>query len=387
MKRPRGAPTPAALPLALVLLLVLPAARADDFVATTFESYDESGGRVGVRTQGLSAGEELGPDMQIGLTLINDAIAGASPTGIPAPAGSGQVPLAQLSDHRKAWEVDLSRKEGAVALSVGLSQSREHDYVSRGWSLNTQTELNQKNTTLLLGVAGHADNVETFFDPQHAYLGKQAFTAVAGVTQILDPRTFVTFNVTWGRETGYLDDPYKLVQKTEELVAGSFFPLAFAENRPGERSTGALFAGLNRAYPGARGAFEGSYRFYRDTFGVAASTIELRWIQKLGSAFTLAPELRLYRQGAARFYYYTLDGTDLSPTVVPDSALPAYSSDYRLSSFDSLTVGLKATWKIRKHVQLELGYDRYALRGRDGITPQSAYPVAKIVSAGARLSW
>src|SRR5580698_3252882 len=143
----------AALPLALVLALVRPAARADDFVAYKYESYDEAGGRVGVRTQGLTANEDIGATMQLGLTLMNDAIAGASPTGIPAPAGSGAVPLAELTDHRKEWEVDFSRRIGDVDVTIGTSQSREHDYVSRGWSLSTLTDLNQRNTRLLLGVA------------------------------------------------------------------------------------------------------------------------------------------------------------------------------------------------------------------------------------------
>jgi hypothetical protein len=383
----RAAARPAALALALVLLLGRPAARADDFVAYRYESYDEAGGRVGVRTQGLTASEDFGAGMQIGVTLMNDAISGASPTGIPAPAGSGQVPLAPLADHRKEWEAEFSRKLGIVAVSLGTSQSREHDYVSRGWSLNTLTDLNQRNTTLLLGLAGHADDVETFFNPQHDYLGKQAFSAIAGLTQVLDPRTFVTLNFTWGRQTGYLADQYKLVQKTEELVAGSFFPLAFAENRPGSRDTGTLFASVNRAYPGARGALEASYRFSSDTFGIVANTVEVRWIQKIGEKVTLAPEVRLYRQGAAAFYSYNLDDTDITPTVVPDSKGPAYSSDYRLSAFDGATWGLRATWKVRAHLQLELAYDRYAMRGRDGVTPQSAYPVAAILSAGARLSW
>lgn len=386
--RDRGrAARPAALPLALLIVLARPAARADDFIAYKYENYDEAGGRVGVRTQGLAASEDLGSGMQIGVTLMNDAISGASPTGIPAPVGSAQVPLAQLDDHRKEWEVDFSAKVRDVDLTLGTSQSREHDYVSRGWSLNTATDLNVKNTTVLLGLAGHDDQVETFFDPQHAYIGKQAFSAIAGITQVLDRRTFVTLNFTWGRETGYLDDQYKLVQKTEELVAGSFFPLAFAENRPGERNSGSLFASVNRAYPGAHGALEASYRFYADTFGVTANTVELRWIQKLGDRVSVSPELRLYRQDAANFYSYNLDDAAVTPTVVPNGNGPAYSSDYRLSSFDGLTCGLKATWKVQAHVQLELAYDRYAMRGRDGVTPQSAYPVAAIVSAGARLSW
>jgi len=381
----RGAAVP--LALALAVTLARPVARAEDFLAFKFESYAEAADRVTVRTEGLTAEQDLNSVLHLDVALVNDAITGASPTGIPAPAGSGQVPVAGLSDHRKAWETGLSAQVKAVNLVVAVSGSREHDYVSRGWSLNAAADLNEKNTAVLMGLAGHNDDVETFFDPQHDYVGKQVTTAMVGVRQILDPRTVVTVDFTWGRETGYLADPYKLVQKTEELVPGSAFPLAFAENRPGERNTGAAFASLNRAFPGVGGALEGSARFYADTFGVAASTLELAWIQKIGKAFTLAPELRLHEQGAAKFYYYNLDRTSLIPTVVPNPDGPAYSSDYRLSSLDAVTFGLKATWKLQEHLQLELAYDRYRMRGRDGVTPQSAYPVANILSCGARISW
>jgi hypothetical protein len=381
----RGLP---ALPLALALALASPrAARADDFLAYKYESYDETGGRMGIRTQGLAASEDLGADFNVAVTLVNDSIAGASPTGVPAPAGSSQVPLASLTDHRKAWEVDLSRKLGEFTITAGISQSREHDYVSRGWSLNTQADLNQKNTTLLAGVAGHSDDVKTIYDPGRTYVGKEAFSAIAGITQVIDPKTFVSLDFTWSRETGYLDDQYKEVEKTEEILAGTFFPLVFAENRPGEHNSGALLASVNRDFPEVSGALEASYRFYGDTYGVTANTVEVRWIQKIGSRFTLSPELRLYRQGAADFYYYNLNDTDILPTRTPNSSGTNYSSDYRLSSFDAVTCGLKATLKVQQHVQLELAYDRYAMRGRDGVTPQSAYPLANIYTAGARVTW
>jgi hypothetical protein len=383
----KGPARPAALALALALVGPRPSARADGSIAYRYEDYAEENGRVSVRTLGFTANEDIGTTMHVGVTLLNDAIAGASPTGEPAPAGSGQVPLATLTDHRKAWELDFSRQIGPVNVAVGTSQSREHDYISRGWSVNTVTDLNEKNTGLLLGVAGHGDDVETFFDPQHLYVGKQAFSAIVGLRQVLDPLSFVAINFTWGRETGYLDDQYKLVEKTVELVPGSFFPLAYAENRPGERNMGTLLATFNRAFPGMHGAVEGSYRYYGDTYGVTSSTVGLRWLQKLGGGVTLAPDARLDRQGAANFYYYDLDDTPLAPTSVPNPAGPAYSSDYRLSSFDAWSYGLRATWDLPHHLQLVAGYERYAMRGRDGVTPRSAYPVANILSAGARYSW
>jgi hypothetical protein len=381
-----SAPSPA-VPLALLLLVARPIARADDFLDYKYVDYAETGDRVDVRTQVLDAGQDIGADTHLGLILTNDAIAGASPTGIPAPAGSSQVPLAYLTDHRKEWEADLSRQVGPVNVAAGFSESREHDYVSRGWSLNTLADFNRQNTTLLAGVGGHDDDVETFYTFARPYVPRHALSAVLGVKQLIDPLTSVTLNVTWGRETGYLDDQYKLVEKTLELVPGSFFPTAFHENLPGSHAFVAAFASVDRAFPGARGALEASYRYYGDSYGISANTGELSWEQKIGRRFTLAPDARLHEQGAARFYYYDLDDTDITPTQDPNPGGNYYSSDYRLSSLWTSTLGLKLTWNVSDRLRADLAYDRYAMHGRDGVTPASAYPTANILTAGARFSW
>lgn len=379
---------PNPIPLAIVLLVASPKhARADGSISYKYEDYSEPGGRVGVHTQGVVASQDIGPDTKFGFTAVTDSIAGATPTGAPAPEGSTQVPLAHLSDHRKSWETDLSRQFSRVNLSGGISESREHDYISKGWSLNSLTDFNEKNTTLLAGVAGHEDRVETFFDPEHLYTKKHAFSAILGVTQLLDPLTKVIFNVSWTRDTGYLSDQYKVVTQTVEVVPGSFFPLVFAENRPDQHNAGVAYAGINRALPSLNAALEGSYRFFSDTFGVTANTFELLWLQKIGSRVTVSPDVRYYEQSAAKFYYYDLTQTTIVPTFTPDPSGTHYSSDYRLSSLYTTTFGIKVAWKIRDGLTIDAALDRYTMHGRDGVTPQSAYPKANIVTTGISYAW
>ena len=207
-----------------------------------------------------------------------------------------------------------------MSVTAGFADSREHDYVSRGWSVNTATDFNEKNTTLLAGAAGTDDNVEVLF--QNAWVKKRTNDVTAGVAQLWDPNTVATLNATWGRATGFLDDPYRLVQKSIELLPGLHLPETFAENRPGERDKGDVLLSINRAFPGARGALEGSYRFYRDTFGISAHTLEAAWLQNLGRNWVLRPGLRLYRQGAADFYHYQLDNTPIIPSRIPNPAGP-----------------------------------------------------------------
>jgi hypothetical protein len=363
------------------------AARAEGSLDYDFEDYSETSGRVGVHAQGLLLNQDLGDEFKLSANAITDAIAGATPTGAPAPAGSTQVPLSILHDHRKAWDTTLSRQIQRVDIAIGYAESREHDYISKGWSLNTLTDFNQKNSTVLFGVAGHDDRAETFYDPQQVYVGVHSYSAILGFTQVLDPKTTVTLNFTEARDTGYLSDQYKQVAKDVRLLTGTLVPELYPENRPSERNSGVAFLSVNHAFTSSGGAVEGSYRFYADTFGIDAHTFEVKWLQKLGRSVVVAPDFRVYEQNAAKFYYYDLSATDISPTNVPNPGGPAYSSDYRLSSFYALTYGLNLSWKVNDNLKFTVDYSRYHMRGRDGVTPGSAYPEANIYSAGMRLSW
>lgn len=380
-------PNTRAFALATLLVWLAPrAARAENSIAYKYSDYRESGDRIAVKTQGAYIEQDLGTEMHLKLEGVLDAITGATPSGQPAPAGSTQVPLSQLHERRKAWNGDLSRQFSRVNVAVGFGNSRESDYVSNGWSLNTLTDFNQKNTTLLAGVAGTDDDIKVFF--QKPTVKKRSNDVIVGVTQLLDPRTSVTMNLTWGRVTGYLADPYKLVQKNTELFPGVFLPLTFAENRPHERNKGILYLGLNRTYPELRGALEASYRFYHDTYDTDAHTIDLAWFQRVGERVIVRPSFRFYDQTAAEFYHYNLDPTSIVPsTGAPRVAGPFYSSDFRLSAFRTYTYGVKVIWNITDALALDAALEQYDMRGRDGVTPASAYCEARIITAGVKFTW
>jgi len=373
--------------LAAWLLLAEPRAlRAEGSISYKYMDYRESAGRIAVQTQSALLEQDLGTDMHFKLAGTVDAIAGATPNGQPAPAGSNQVVLAQLHERRKAWNADFSRQFAAANLALGFASSRESDYNSTGWSVNALTDWNQKNTTVLAGIAGTDDSIRVLYQP--AWAKKRSTSFIAGVTQLLGPRTTLTINLTGVRATGYLNDQYKLVQKDSEVAPGVFLPFTYGENRPGTRTQWIMLALLNRAYPDQRGALESSYRFFHDSYGTDSHTVELTWLQRLGDKLILKPELRFYEQSAAGFYHYQLDGTSIEPAFGPPRPEgPFYSSDYRLSSLRSSNYGLKLIWSPSARLQLDVAVSQYDMRGRDGVTPQSAYFRAAIVTAGLKFTW
>ena len=386
-----SAPLPAtpahAFALAVLLVWLAPrAARAENSLAFKNSEYREADGRIALSPQGVLLEKDLGPAMHLKVEGLLDAITGATPSGQPAPAGSDQVPTATINDRRKAWNADFSRQFSGLNVAVGIGNSRENDYVSNGWSLNTLTDFNRKNTTLLVGVAGTDDDVKVFF--QRPLVKKRTNDVIVGVTQLLDPRTSVTVNVTWGRMTGFLADPYKLVQKNTEIFPGVSLPLTFGENRPHERNKGILFVRLNRSFPSLRGAVDSSYRYYRDTNGTDAHTLDLSWFQRVGEKVMLRPSLRLYDQSAAEFYQYNLDATKLTPfSGPPRTGGPFYSSDFRLSALRTVNYGLKVIWNVTDSVAFDAALEQYDMHGRDGVTPASAYCTARIVTLGVKYSW
>lgn len=384
---PALTPKTRAFALSAVLAWIAPRARAENSLAYKYEDYREEDGRIAVKTQGAYLEKDLGTDTHLSVNAVMDAITGATPSGQPAPSGSNQVVMSQLhSERRKAWDIDLSHQFSHVNIAVGAANSRESDYVSHGWSLNTLTDFNQKNTTMLFGVAGTDDDVRVFYQIPRAK--KRTNDVILGVTQLLDPDTSLTFNVSWSRATGDLADQYKLVQEDVAIFPGVFLPLTFNENRPHDRNKGTGFLELNHTFRELNGSIDASYRYYRDTFGTEAHTVDLAWFQKLGEKFILRPGLRWYTQSAADFYYYNLDATSIVPRGgVPNPAGPFYSSDYRLSALQTWNYGLKLIWNATDHLSFDVAYERYEMHGRDGVTPQSAYPTAGVVTVGAKFSW
>jgi hypothetical protein len=239
---------------------------------------------------------------------------------------------------------------------------------------------------LRLGVAGTADEIRVFFTDERQ--DKRTYDLLVGVTQVINARTTLTANLTHGRAEGYLTDPYKIIRRKTEILPGVVLPLTFPENRPGEREKWIGYVAFNRAWPevGAGGALEASYRLYHDSFGVDSHTVAVGWLQKVREGrVTGHPQARVYRQSAADFYRVTLDDVAFVPTARPNPAGPFYAADWRLAELETLTVGVAVTWNVRDWLSVDATYDRYVMRGRDGVTSAQAFPDANVFTLGVRL--
>jgi hypothetical protein len=329
--------------------------------------------------------------LETGAQMTNKAIAFANTQAKPAATSAATtqfssltnnpdfrnstVPLTQMHEFRTAFSLGLPITLNRQELTPSVSFSAESDYVSRGVALNDAIGFNNKNTTLNLGYSGNWDIVR---DQNLVWESKTTHDFLLGVNQLLTPKSYLTANATFGTEWGYLADPYRGVMFAQNFPQTNPSDAALTpEVRPRHRSRAILYLGYTHFIDPLNGSAELSYRYFHDSWQVNAHTVDFRWNQKLGKRLVISPMFRYYYQTASSFYYVLVPDFDNKPSF--------FSSDYRLSEFNSFAMGVKLTYRIQRHVSLDAGYMRYIMRGLDNATSQSAYPQAHVVSLGFRL--
>ncbi|MDX2110504.1 MAG: DUF3570 domain-containing protein [Verrucomicrobiota bacterium] len=396
--------------VALLLLAITPRiARAEgDSIAAKYAHYVEDDGRMDVHTMSLAAEAQVMDGTTFAATYVVDTLAGATPTGQPAPLGTDLVPMSNIDDERTAGTLNITQKIASIhSIGLLLARSEESDYISSGVALNSIHELNKKNTTLRFGAGYTNDTIEPVFFPFERK--KKSYDYIAGVTQVINSRTLLTANFVYGRSKGYNSDPYKLIEKEVEIdpinLPGFTLALTFPENRPELREKYIFFTQLSRHIDALNASTEFSYRFYHDTYGINAHTAEVKYLQRLGDKLILIPSLRYYYQTAADFYYYTLTGTAVEPQSelvdngeggtskvyrdawTTDGRGDFFSADYRLSELSTWNLGLKAVAQLNEHVTGDIAIERYTMHGHDGITPQNAYSASWTITIGLKVGF
>jgi hypothetical protein len=392
--------------------------RGENRADSRFEVYSEEGGRIQVATEGLLFEQTIAPWATLRGKAVYDSISGATPTGAPAPGGSGggggdgggdaavraalhkrskislqavagatptgggggggsQVPLTHMQDMRYAGDLAADLRHANQTFTPELSYSTEKDYTSFGVALTDAIDFNQKNTTLVLGASRDFDAVQPIKWP--ASKSKDSTEILVGVNQLLDPKTVLKLDLTYGFENGYLSDPYRGVVFDNSPTAGTLYP----ENRPSTRTEEIGFLSLTHFFDPLNGSAEVSYRLYHDSYGIVSHTLGLAWFQKIGRYVIVFPLVRYSVQSAANFYGTTFPGDPTNPSTIPKY----YSADYRLSALSTYTLGLQITAIVNDRLHLDASYERYEMVGNNSQTAASAYPSANIYTAGFRWLW
>lgn len=334
------------------------------FVAFKYLYYQDSQPglkRVKVSSPAVLVSKPIGSEWLVEASAVTDAVSGATPRW-QSSISSASV----MSDRRNAGDVAVTRYLTRSSVSLSYGYSGENDYVSNAAALQGSWSTDDNNTTFNGGIGGAWDTINPTNGGQAGVSDQKRRVTefMAGVTQAVSANDLAQINVGYTVGTGYYDDPYKTL-----------------DLRPASRRQFTVLARWNHFLEGDGSALRGSYRYYRDTFGVNASTLQGEWVKPVSDALTLTGLVRLYSQSAADFYVdarYDAAGFPIFPDLLPGQH---NSGDQRLAAFGALSLGLSAQYRLTPQWSVVGNVEAYEQRtswrlggqGSTGLDPFRAY--------------
>jgi len=358
--------------------------------------YGESDDRVQDISVAAIARRMFPDDRYLSLGLTVDGLTGATPNGaitqgVPQtftrPSGNaaytvaaGKLPLDDtFHDTRVAVTAGWQQPLGETSLiNVGMSASKEYDYMHLGVNGQFAKDFNKRNTTVSAGFAYAKDSIEPVggaptgmtqmldvgdLSNRMGDQDKDVLDLLVGVTQVMSRNLIMQFNYSYSQADGYLTDPYKVLSLVDGTTGDTLPNIAgpnggpsgvfLFESRPDERTKQSFYVAAKYYMNGK--VLDASYRYMTDDWEIESSTFDVRYRWPFGERSYLEPHVRFYSQTNAEFYRVSL--SDAEP-------LPAFASaDFRLGDFDSYTVGLKYGWKTRNDHDMNIRVEWYNQSG------------------------
>ena len=291
----------------------LPADQAE----VLYHSYD--GGGVVASGPALLVRKRLADTVSLSASYYVDAVSNASidvvTTASPYREKRNEVTLG----------ADYVYRDSLISLTT--SSSREPDYSANRVGLDISQETFGGMTTVSMGFTAGADTVRKHNAPEF-HDSANHWQYRVGVSQILSKQWIASVNVEALADAGFLGSPYRVAR-----VFGS----AVAENDPRTRSARAIRFGTVGDL-GSDDAVHADYRYYWDTWGIKANTVELGYSRYFGGKRWLADSfVRYYQQQHALFYS---DNAQAQTSYV--------SRNRQLGSFTSPSLGATLSYSLRK---------------------------------------
>jgi Protein of unknown function (DUF3570) len=245
-------------------------------------------------------------------------------------------------EKRTQQSASLEYLHGKTTYSAGYIHSREPDYIADTSIFSLSQDMFGDLTTVTMSYSRGWDRVyrdikladgAIINDPAFAQRLDHRSYGV-GLTQVLTRNLILSFNYQALTDQGYLQSPYRdVVYLTPGVGKGwATEPQVY----PGTHTSNATSADLKYYLP-YRAALDGFYRYYTDTWGIRANTLQLGYTQPWRH-WIFDGTLRYYKQNAANFY------NDLFPRA---NAQNFMARDRELAAFSSYTVGVGASYEFQ----------------------------------------
>jgi Protein of unknown function (DUF3570) len=304
---------------------VLPEDRAD----VLYHRYQ--GGGITVQGPSILVQKRIGDHFAVNANYYQDMISSASIDVL--------LSASPYKETRTQKSVGAQYLHGKTTYSAGLINSVEPDYKANTAYYSISQDMFGDLTTVTLSYSRGWDQVFRDIKVNGVIANDPTFHQRAdhrvyglSISQILTRNLIGTFDYQFSSDQGYLASPYREVRYMDpnNPVGYSLAPQVY----PGTRTMDA-FSGSLKYYLPYRAALTAKYRFFTDSWGIVAHTLQLDYVQPVRHRWTLDGNIRYYRQGAASFF------SDLFPYANYSNYM---ARDRELAAFHSITLGFEASY-------------------------------------------
>jgi hypothetical protein len=308
---------------------VLPEDRFD------FLWHSYHGGDITIQGPSVLVRKKVGDNLSLSANYYEDMISSASI--------DVKLSASPYHETRRQESLGADYLHGKSTYSAGFITSKEPDYKANTSYFAVSQDMFGDLTTLTLGYRRGWDQVfRDIKTPQGVLENDPTFHQRAdhrgyslSLSQILTRNAILGFNYELLTDQGYLANPYRKIRYLSP-GQGAGFTLA-DQVYPNTRTSDAASAQLKYYLP-YRAALTGQYRYFHDTWGILAHTVELDYTHPVRKHWIFDGTLRYYRQGAADFY------SDLFPRADYQNFM---ARDRELAAFRSYTVGAGASYQFQ----------------------------------------
>jgi hypothetical protein len=327
-------------------------------------AYDDTD-HVTVFTPSVALGIENVSGAALHATYLVDVVSAAS-VDIVSTASS------RWHEVRQAGSLSGEYKPHDLGVAVGGSFSREPDYLSYSAYATVTKDFDEKNWTLFFGYGFGHDTIGrcgdggvcTPFSVFSRELQRGSFNG--GVNVVIGTASLGTLVADIVVENGDQSKPYRYIPMFSPEVAPTVPKGASVDwvNEPGhrldERPLEQLPLLRERFSLTGRGAhrFEASTlrleeRLYRDSWGLMASSSDVRWIFDLEKRFEVWPHARFHAQSSVTFWHLAYVATS-EPGSPATLNLPEYrTGDRELGPLWTTEGGFGIKWYLGSGVDRE----------------------------------
>ncbi len=260
------------------------------------------------------------------------------------------------------WNVKNEIKK--TTIGAGLAYSTEWDYKSIGGNMSFTKASKDNNTEVSIKAGAFFDTWSVILPselrpagyPSGAegdqegldYKKRNSYNISISIAQIINKRLQIMATIEPAMQEGLLSTPFHRVYFTDGTLK--------VEKLPGERFK--LPTSIRANYfLGDKIILRSMYRFYADSWGMKAHTINLESTYKINSFLSITPHYRFSNQGKVKYF---------APYKEHNLTSQYYTSDYDISNFNSAFWGAGiriappgGVFGLRFYNALEFRYGHY----------------------------